>query len=61
MSWLNRFVDSGLERYERLCVVQPYREVEKYAPACVETLLAIIVSVLVWRKPWGWLWLVRRL
>jgi hypothetical protein len=34
VSWLNRFVDSGLERYERLYVVQPFREMEKCAPAC---------------------------
>lgn len=34
VSWLNRFVDSGLERYGRLYVVQPYRELEKCAPAC---------------------------
>ena len=34
VSWLNRFVDSGLERYGRLYVVQPYREMEKCAPAC---------------------------
>ena len=34
VSWLNRFVDSGLERYGQLYVVQPYREMEKCAPAC---------------------------
>lgn len=34
VTWLNRFVDQGLERYGRLYVVQPYREMEKCAPAC---------------------------
>lgn len=34
ISWLNRFVDSGLERYGRLYLIQPYREIEKCAPAC---------------------------
>lgn len=34
LSWLNRFVDRGLERYGQLYLVQPYRELEKCAPAC---------------------------
>lgn len=32
--WLNRFVERALERYGRLYVVQPFREMEKCAPAC---------------------------
>ncbi|TGD60487.1 hypothetical protein EYC08_20715 [Tabrizicola sp. WMC-M-20] len=34
VSWLNRFVDNGLARYGQLYVVQPFREMEKCAPAC---------------------------
>lgn len=34
VSWLNRFVDGALTRYGSLYVVQPYREMEKCAPAC---------------------------
>ncbi|WP_176086918.1 hypothetical protein [Martelella sp. HB161492] len=34
LNWLNRFVDGALERYDRVYVVQPYREMEKCAPAC---------------------------
>jgi hypothetical protein len=33
-SWLNRVVDEGLKRYGRLYLVQPYRVMEKCAPAC---------------------------
>ena len=33
-SWLNRFVEGALNRYGRLYVVQPFREMEKCAPAC---------------------------
>lgn len=34
LNWLNRFVDGALVRYGRVYVVQPYREMEKCAPAC---------------------------
>ncbi|WP_074855006.1 hypothetical protein [Thioclava dalianensis] len=34
LSWLNRFVDGALDRYGRVYVVQPFREMEKCAPAC---------------------------
>ena len=34
VSWLNRFVDSTLNRYGQLYVIQPFRELEKCAPAC---------------------------
>ncbi|MGR3436381.1 MAG: hypothetical protein ACU0CO_16070 [Shimia sp.] len=34
VGWFNRFVDGALERYGRLYVVQPFREIEKCAPAC---------------------------
>lgn len=34
VNWLNRFVESALERYGRLYIVQPYRVMEKCAPAC---------------------------
>lgn len=34
LSWLNRFVDGTLDRYGRVYVVQPFREMEKCAPAC---------------------------
>ena len=34
VAWLNRFVDGALHRYEKLYVVQPFRELEKCAPRC---------------------------
>ena len=34
VAWLNRFVEGALERYGRLYVVQPFREMEKCAPTC---------------------------
>jgi len=34
-SWFNDFVDQALLRYGKLYVVQPYREQEKCAPACM--------------------------
>lgn len=35
-SWFNNFVNVALERYKKLYVIQPYREQEKCAPACME-------------------------
>lgn len=35
-SWFNDFVNRALERYEKLYVVQPYREQEKCARSCME-------------------------
>ena len=34
-AWFNDFVARGLKRYGRLYVIQPYREQEKCAPACM--------------------------
>jgi len=34
-SWLNTFVAHSLERFGKIYVVQPYREQEKCAPACM--------------------------
>ena len=34
VAWLNRLVNGALDRYGRIYVVQPYRELEKCAPAC---------------------------
>jgi hypothetical protein len=34
-SWFNKFVNEALVRYKSLYVVQPYREQEKCAPACM--------------------------
>lgn len=34
LSWLNRFIDNGLDRYNKIYVVQPYREIEKCSPSC---------------------------
>lgn len=34
-SWFNSLIDSALERYGSIYVVQPYREQEKCAPACM--------------------------
>ena len=34
-SWFNDFVQRALKRYGKLYVVQPYREQEKCAPACM--------------------------
>jgi hypothetical protein len=33
-AWLNKLVESSLERWGRLYIIQPYREQEKCAPAC---------------------------
>jgi hypothetical protein len=35
-SWFNDFVEEALQRYRKLYVIQPYREQEKCAPACME-------------------------
>lgn len=35
-SWFNDFVNRALERYGKLYVIQPYREQEKCAPACMD-------------------------
>ncbi|NBB49803.1 hypothetical protein GVN24_16125 [Rhizobium sp. CRIBSB] len=34
-SWFNTLVDRSLERFGKIYVVQPYREQEKCAPACM--------------------------
>ena len=34
-SWFNDFVNRALERYGEVYVIQPYREQEKCAPACM--------------------------
>jgi len=34
-TWFNDFVERALRRYGKLYVVQPYREQEKCAPACL--------------------------
>lgn len=34
-SWFNDFVQRALKKYGKLYVVQPYREQEKCAPACM--------------------------
>ncbi len=34
-AWFNDFVDRALERYSELYVIQPYREQEKCASACL--------------------------
>lgn len=34
-SWFNALVDRSLERFGKIYVVQPYREQEKCAPACM--------------------------
>ncbi|MCZ7863657.1 hypothetical protein [Agrobacterium salinitolerans] len=34
-SWFNELVDRSLERFGKIYVVQPYREQEKCAPACM--------------------------
>lgn len=34
-SWFNKFVNGALDRFERLYVIQPYREQEICAPACM--------------------------
>jgi hypothetical protein len=34
-AWFNDFVERALQKYGRLYVVQPYREQEKCAPACM--------------------------
>lgn len=34
-AWFNSFVDRALGRYGELYVIQPYREQEKCAPACL--------------------------
>ena len=34
-AWFNDLVNRALERYGRLYVIQPYREQEKCAPACL--------------------------
>lgn len=34
-SWFNGFVDRALSRYGKLYVIQPYREMEKCADACM--------------------------
>lgn len=34
-SWFNDFVNRSLERYGKVYVIQPYREQEKCAPACL--------------------------
>ena len=34
-AWFNDLVDRGLQRYGAIYVIQPYREQEKCAPACL--------------------------
>lgn len=34
-SWFNRSVDIALERYRKVYIIQPHREQEKCAPACL--------------------------
>jgi hypothetical protein len=34
-AWFNNFVNSALERYGKVYVIQPYNEQEKCAPACM--------------------------
>ncbi len=34
-SWFNKFVNMALKRYGSIYVIQPYREQEKCAPACM--------------------------
>jgi hypothetical protein len=35
ISWFNDFVQRALKKYGKLYVIQPYREQEKCAPACM--------------------------
>ncbi|KAA3502570.1 hypothetical protein DXM27_06150 [Rhizobium rhizogenes] len=35
-AWFNSFVDNCLRRYRRVYVIQPHRELEKCAPACMD-------------------------
>jgi hypothetical protein len=35
-SWFNDFVNRALERFEKVYIIQPFREQEKCAPACMK-------------------------
>lgn len=37
-AWLNDFVDRSLKRYGKVYIIQPYREQEKCAPACLNAI-----------------------